>query len=905
MKTKIIRLTACLAAVLAILTVLVLISGNKLRRARAEEDGVKYITGKIDITFDPTRLFLSEKLTGRDIIDGIKYAGLPHFGYNYDGPDEGGWYIDSGGYYTCLVKVDKEYPTYPEYWYSLNYNDEPISKSNNYYFQICIENYDGYEFDSAHLPTITVNGKTPDYVYPVGDPPSYIYVFVPLEYHEDYKLVTEAGPKYDYFTVQRGTSKQLISYVKGNDTSAVWSLVDAESSGTTITPDGLLTVGKDEVNYFEVRCASAVYPEIGRTASIYVTDDPVVVTNIKVTHNAKMGVGYRSQWVNFDAIVSGTEQSDVVWSLQSKFNDPDSHLDEYGSVYIGRGETAKSVTVRATSAFDSTKYGECTLEIKEPGQLKGTIAITYNEKILVLNSAYSGFEITEMLLDPEAGGVSHLSYDRAQDGWYVDSNAYCTHLVKKNEFDEPYYWDSYYYVNDEPLDPDGEYYLRIEVENDIDAGYEWDPANLPKFTVNGKPADIVLPTQYKDGYIDLYVKVKTQKQRSVKLTALNIVDPPIHTIYYPGDTFDIEGIRATAVYSDGNTSDVSGKLTFKPEGALKASDKAVTLSLTVDGVTKTASQAIQVVSKDEYYILTFDSFGGSYVPAQAVKIGDKPVKPADPVKKHLTLAKWIDLSSWDTLDFDKPLSGSIRARALWVCYARADVYPAGSGTVCARGHSTYAEYYEYTPDEYEYSSGGFQVLPNEGYVFKEWRLGGPDGELVVPDETLPYFVLKDYPSEVIFRTTDGGYRFYAIFEPTGEVPGPTTGPEVTAEPGTTAEPSVTAEPGATDDPGTTAEPGASDEPGATAEPGATGEPVTTAEPGASGEPAVTADATPVPATDHGSGSDNSGDNGGKDTSSNGKKGGVPVWVVIVSAVAALGIGAGVTALVLSLKKKKQ
>jgi hypothetical protein len=896
MKTKIIRLTACLAAVLAILTVLVLISGSKLRRASAEEGDVQYITGKIDITFDPTRLFLSEQLTGRDVTDGIKFAGMSHFGYNYDGPDEGGWYIDSGNYYTCLALVDKNYPNYPDYWYALNYDDELITKSKTYSLRICIEEYDGYAFDSKNLPTVTVNGKVADIVYPMGEPPSYLYVAVPLEYHEDYKLVTEAGPKYDRFTVQRGTSKQLIPYIKGNDTSVVWSLVDAESSGTTITPDGLLTVGKDEVNYFEVRCASAVYPEIGDTASIYVTYDPVVVTSIKVTPNAKMGVAYRSQWVDYNAYVSGTEQSDVVWSLQSTFTDPDSHLDSNGCVYIGRGETATSVTVRATSAFDSTKYGDCTLEIKEPSPLKGTIAITYNEKILVLNSAYSGYEITEMLLDPEVSGLSHLGYDQAQDGWYVEEYGYYTHLVKRTSGDEPYYWDSYYYVNDEPLDPDGEYYLRIEVENDIDGGYEWDPDNLPKFTVNGKAADIVMPTQYKDGYIDLFVKVKTQKQRSVKLTALNIIDPPYRTVYYPGDTFDLEGIQATAVYSDGNTSDVSGNLTYAPEGALKASDKAVTLSLTVDGVTKTASQAIQVVSKDEYYILTFDSNGGSYVPAQAVKIGDKPVRPADPVKKHLTLGRWVDMSSWDNLDFDKPLSGSMTVRAFWTCSARADVYPAGSGKVCSRSSGPYAEYYEYAPDEYEYGSGGFLVMPNEGYVFKEWRLGSPDGELVVPDESLPYFILKDCPTDLIFRTTDGGYHFYAIFEPTGEVPGPTTGPEVTAEPGATDEPSVTAEPGAT------GEPGASGEPAITAEPGATGEPSVTAAPGASGEPAATADATPAPATDNGNSGkdDNSGKNNGND-----KKGGVPVWIVIVSAVAALGIGAGVMALVLSLKKKKQ
>ncbi len=903
MKTTFFRLTACIAAVLALAAVITLACIVAPGRANAEED-VKYITGNIDITFDAKRLFLSEQLTGDDVTMAVKYAGITNFGYNYSEPNPEGWYVDSGVYYTCLVKVYEYAPNDPTYWNSLAYDVSPISKANKYYLKISIETYNGFLFDINHIPSIKVNGKTPDVIYPWNDG-EFVDVFVPLEYHDDYVMITEAGPKYGLFSIQRGTSKQLIADIKGNDTSAVWSLVDAKSSETTITPGGLLTVGMDEGDYFKVRCASAVYPDIGGEAGINVTDQPVVVKDIVVYHDAKDGVAYRGQWVDFDSVVHGNELSDVVWSLQTPFNDPDSSMDEGGTIFIAHGETATSVTVRATSAFDSTKYGECTLEIKAPRKLSGTISITYDEDFAVLNDAYTGYDITCLLLDPEVSKLSHLDYKRSENGWFIDAVEYLTHLRKNTGSSEPYYWDRYYFTSEEPLDPDGEYYLVFEVENDIDAGYEWDMNNLPAFKVNGQDPYYVYKSSDDGGFCDVFVRFKTQKQRSVSLESISVAVPPTRTVYYPGDTFDTEGISVIAKYTDGKTSNISEKISFSPSAPLTAADKYVTISFVADGVTKTVQQPIQVVSPDDYYILTFNTMGGSYVPAQAVKKGDKPVRVADPVKKHLTLAHWLDLSSWDHLDFDKPLTGSVTARAIWVCTAYAEVYPKGSGLVTPRSYGAYAETSEYAPDEYEYSSGGFIAKANTGFVFKEWRLGSPEGEVIQPDEYKDYYVLRGNPTDVIFRATDGGYKFYAIFEPSGEVtPGPTDVPDVTADPATTDEPVVTDVPLTTDVPAVTAEPGTTDLPTVTAEPGTTDVPAVTAGPGATDVPAVTAG--------HGSATDpgvtgdpvKTAENSTSAPARADKGAGVPVWAVIVIVAAALGVGAGVMALVFKLRKKQ-
>lgn len=77
------------------------------------------------------------------------------------------------------------------------------------------------------------------------------------------------------------------------------------------------------------------------------------------------------------------------------------------------------------------------------------------------------------------------------------------------------------------------------------------------------------------------------------LSSIAVTTAPTKTTYSVGDTFDTTGMVVTATYSDSTTKAVTD-YTYSPTGALAASDTAITISYTEDGVTKTTSQAITV-----------------------------------------------------------------------------------------------------------------------------------------------------------------------------------------------------------------------------------------------------------------------------------------------------------------------
>lgn len=83
---------------------------------------------------------------------------------------------------------------------------------------------------------------------------------------------------------------------------------------------------------------------------------------------------------------------------------------------------------------------------------------------------------------------------------------------------------------------------------------------------------------------------------AVTLTGLVFRKNPTTLSYDAGDTLDLTGAELVATYSDGHTKLVTADCTFTPaSGAtLTAANTALTASLTVDGVTETATVALTV-----------------------------------------------------------------------------------------------------------------------------------------------------------------------------------------------------------------------------------------------------------------------------------------------------------------------
>ncbi len=84
----------------------------------------------------------------------------------------------------------------------------------------------------------------------------------------------------------------------------------------------------------------------------------------------------------------------------------------------------------------------------------------------------------------------------------------------------------------------------------------------------------------------------------VSLTNIKITKAPTKTTYTEGEKFDKTGMVVTAEYSDGTSKEITN-YTYTPSGALKATERKVTISYTEGEVTKTVAQDIKVINVPE------------------------------------------------------------------------------------------------------------------------------------------------------------------------------------------------------------------------------------------------------------------------------------------------------------------
>ncbi|MBR2492016.1 MAG: hypothetical protein IKB64_00930 [Paludibacteraceae bacterium] len=81
------------------------------------------------------------------------------------------------------------------------------------------------------------------------------------------------------------------------------------------------------------------------------------------------------------------------------------------------------------------------------------------------------------------------------------------------------------------------------------------------------------------------------------------------TIYYPGDTFSLDGYIIKLVYPDGNIVDITEQCTFTPTTPLTIASESVTISCTIDDVTFEYIQEVNIHKLLEY----IDTTGSQYI----------------------------------------------------------------------------------------------------------------------------------------------------------------------------------------------------------------------------------------------------------------------------------------------------
>ncbi|MBR7077546.1 MAG: putative Ig domain-containing protein [Clostridia bacterium] len=722
----------------------------------AKADGTK-ITGPIDITFDTSILFASKRLTGNQVTRLMSYAGITNFNKR-----EEPWYVDSGPSYTCLVKRNAE--EYPGYWDVLFKDEELLDENAEYYFRFEIENGPGHVFDLENLPAVTINGAAPDFITYPSSEDSLIDAFVRATFDE----VTDAcwGISFDRpsYLVQRGTSKKFPVSVEGTSDGVTYTLEAHSSADTKVDPDGTVHIGADEIeSSIVVTVTSVCNPSIFAKTTAVCTNEALHTDAVSVGPYDPAKKAYRGTSVGLTKTYTGTDDDYITLEIVSPVSSENTYVSYWDTLYIGDDETATSITIRATSVADPSVTSEYVLEITPITPITGLIDITFNQAALGVNASSTGESVTAALFDP-AVGLPHFGSENAVDGWYIDSGASYTCLVKKTDPD-PYFWTRLGYDTTPLEQEEGLYYICLEVEDYRGQGYDWDSKCFPEFRVNGKPADAVV---YGGNYCDVYVLLDMPGVPQKTLSSIAFNGDP-QTKYTEGDSLRY-GFKIEAEFTDGTKEDVTGLVQVTPNRLLVPADTEGVYSFTYRGVTKTLTNNITVKSKNPATCkVTFDPRNGEAPVVKDVKQYEHvPYPDEDPAREHLIFYKWYVTNSDGTetpFDFGSEITADTTVFAKYVCYTSASVYPSYGGLVSSASHSSdKSGFADMTVEEMPTSYTWYTAYPADGYVLKDWRLDSENGPLVGTNPDAATYYSDPATNRVLFRLDRGDYKFCAIFE---------------------------------------------------------------------------------------------------------------------------------------------
>jgi hypothetical protein len=170
--------------------------------------------------------------------------------------------------------------------------------------------------------------------------------------------------------VQKGQSqlfKATVDVQGGAGLGVVWSVSGGTpGAGTNISQGGLLTVSATETaSSLIVRATSAGSAAKYGEATVALSDMPVPpavlgVTVIPTAVDVQKGT---TQTFFTDVAVQGAADQSVNWTVRgsSLYLSESTNITQAGLLSVHGGEGAETLTVRATSRFDESKYGEATV----------------------------------------------------------------------------------------------------------------------------------------------------------------------------------------------------------------------------------------------------------------------------------------------------------------------------------------------------------------------------------------------------------------------------------------------------------------------------------------------------------------------------------------------------------------
>ena len=234
-------------------------------------------------------------------------------------------------------------------------------------------------------------------------------------------------------TIPRNSQQQFKATVSGTgffSNEVTWSITGGDF-GTNISSDGLLSVARANTeNTIIVKATSVADPTKYGTATVTLTSatpetpETPGITSVEVTPNA-ITIPMDSQ-KQFTATVIGigSFSDEVTWSIEG--GDYGTNISSDGLLSVARYNTANTITVKATSVDDPTKYGTATVTLTSVNTYTVSFNMNGHGTQVADQTVEDGRKATKPA-DPTAEGWTF-------GGWYKDSA--CTE-TQKYDFDTP------------------------------------------------------------------------------------------------------------------------------------------------------------------------------------------------------------------------------------------------------------------------------------------------------------------------------------------------------------------------------------------------------------------------------------------------------------------------------------
>jgi hypothetical protein len=251
------------------------------------------------------------------------------------------------------------------------------------------------------------------------------------------------------FVVEKGGTIQFSAVVTGSNNpgqTVTWSIMDTgKQPETTINGAGLFTAAADEsLEFLTVKAISTADTTKSSTRFVFVyepgtlpTVESVIISPSAATV-AKGGYGY------FSAIVNGPDNPPqyIIWSIVQTNKNAATSINSGGGgkLTVAVAESLNSLTVRAASGVDTSKYAEATVNLTAPA---GRI-IT----ITGMDEALNGEVMSVVILDEEpqdqeaagqgivSGGTLSVTPETSWGTWYGTGEYFI--MLQTDEWDE---WD--------------------------------------------------------------------------------------------------------------------------------------------------------------------------------------------------------------------------------------------------------------------------------------------------------------------------------------------------------------------------------------------------------------------------------------------------------------------------------